>query len=325
MTSTLVFGPLLAPGPAGWWWAFLLGAAAADVVLGDPFGRFHPVCVTGLAVERLETIAGHSGLPQRTAGALAVTGLVLLTCLCIHAVSLIPFFGWIATAYLAYAGLSLGGLLRAGRRVAELLERGETERARREVAGLVSRETEGMDEAAIARSAAESVSENFNDGFTAPFLFLAFFGVAGLWAYKTVSTFDSMWGYTTPRWRELGWFGARADDVLAWIPARISAACLALIGIVTGRRDFPWMEMVRQARRMSSPNAGWPMAAAAWAMNAKMGGPAVYFGRLVEKPTLGPPGGTWTATKLSGLIRLVAAAGSALSLIISLAFLLKSG
>jgi adenosylcobinamide-phosphate synthase len=170
---------------------------------------------------------------------------------------------------------------------------------------LVSRDTAVLDARGVRRALAETVSENFNDGFLAPLFFLVLGGPGLLWAYKAISTMDSMWGYRTAAYRELGWAPARADDVLAWIPARLSALFLAAGGLVLGLK---WRGALAktavQAQEMDSPNAGWPMAAAAWLLGAGMGGPTSYSGTMKPKPWLGPAPGEWTDGKLACLERL---------------------
>ncbi|MCK9241499.1 cobalamin biosynthesis protein, partial [Desulfocurvus sp.] len=133
------------------------------------------------------------------------------------------------------------------------------------------------------------------------------------WAYKAVSTMDSMWGYRTERWRGLGWACARLDDALAFVPSRLAALGIAAVSRAAGGLAVPLAAVRRDAARMASPNAGWPMAAAAWALGAGMGGPAVYFGQPVDKPRLGPGGGAWTPALVRRLIGLLRAAGLAVA------------
>jgi len=178
----------------------------------------------------------------------------------------LPLLGWLFWLYFAYAGLALGGLLHAGRGVAALLRAQDITAARAALAGLVSRDVRTMDEQGLRRTLAETISENLNDAFVAPFLYLVCLGPAGLWAYKTVSTMDSMWGYTTVQWRELGWAAARqwrelgwaaarADDLLAFVPARLSALSLMAAHWLSGHgHRISWSELRRTAAKTDSPN-----------------------------------------------------------------------
>jgi adenosylcobinamide-phosphate synthase len=285
-------------------------AAGLDLLVGDPRRFPHPVRAIGWCYARCDALADRLGRRTRLFGAIAVAavaggsaGLVWMACS-------LPFLGTVFTVYFAYAGLALGSLLAEGRLAARFLIKGDIEAARGAVGGLVSRDVDGLDAPQLWRALAESVAENANDAFVAPFFWLALAGPAGLWAYKAVSTADSMWGYRTPRHEALGWFGARADDVLAYVPARLTAAALWLAARLLGLgRGLDLGAVARDAAKSASPNAGWPMAAAAWLCGATMGGLTRYHGVWLEKPLLGPPGRAWDAKRYGLLSRLVLFAG----------------
>lgn len=288
----------------------LLLAVSLDLVCGDPPRLPHPVRWQGAAYAALDALADRLGRRNRLFGAACVAAVAGASAGAVWLAMRLPVAGWLLGLYFAYAGLALGGLLREGRRAARLLEAGDTEAARSAVAGLVSRDvaTEGPD--GLWRAVAESVAENANDAFVAPLFWLAVGGPAGLWAYKAVSTADSMWGYRTVRHGRLGWFGARADDVLAYVPARLTALGMWLAARLLGMGgNAPFGAIARDARKSASPNAGWPMAAGAWLCNAGMGGQTVYAGILVDKPIMGPSGRRWDAKRFSALRRLVLATG----------------
>jgi adenosylcobinamide-phosphate synthase len=152
----------------------------------------------------------------------------------------------------------------------------------------------------------ETVSENLSDGIVAPLFFLALGGPVAAMVYKAMNTMDSMVGYMNDRYRYFGWFAARADDLANWIPARLSG--LLLVGAAAlMKRDWrrAWTTMRRDARKMKSPNAGYPEAAAAGALHVQLGGVNVYFGQPVEKPTLGDPGDPLTLDVYNSMIRLM--------------------
>jgi adenosylcobinamide-phosphate synthase len=293
-------------------WTWLpLAAFLLDLAFKDPERWPHPVRWIGSVLQRLElTARTQRRLTLRQAGVAAVIALIVLVGLCTLLVTSLPVLGLLAGIYLAYAGLSLAGLLQAAREIADLADSGSVPLARTKLGCLVSRDTSGMGREDIYKSLAESVSENLNDAFVAPFLYLLIGGPVLLWIYKAVSTADSMWGYRTEKWSSLGWFGARLDDVLAFVPARISAGLLILGAALLGH---DWRNALRhtrtQAALMESPNAGWPMAAAAWCLQAPMGGDFVYFGRLKRKPLLGPSHTDWSQAKIRDLLRLVFIAG----------------
>jgi adenosylcobinamide-phosphate synthase len=280
-----------------------------DLLLGDPRGWPHPVRAIGWAYARLDALADRRGWRTRAFGAVAVGAVAAASGGLVWLAGRLPWLGSVLGLYFAYAGLALGDLLGQARRATWFLEKGDVEAARAVVAGLVSRDVAALDAQGLGRALAESVAENANDGFVAPLCFLALGGPALLWVYKAVSTADSMWGYRTPRYARLGAFGARADDVLAYVPARVTAGAMWLAGGLFGILTAGvWGTITRDAQKSASPNAGWPMAAAAWICGGSMGGPATYFGRTVGKPRLGPDHAAWDAGRQRLLRRVVMAA-----------------
>lgn len=292
-----------------------------DLLLGDPQRLPHPVRLIGLWLDRLEPLARRIGLPLRVAGTLCVLLTAGLVYASVDFLCGLKYFGMILLVYFAYAGLALGELLDSARDALELIEdEGSLEEAREAVGMLVSRTTSAMDAPELRKTLAETVSENFCDGFVAPMFYLVLGGPALMWAYKAVSTMDSMWGYRTERFRDFGWAAARADDLLAYLPARLSAGLLLGVGAVMGLNAREALARFRtDAATMDSPNAGWPMAASAWLMQGTMGGPATYFGELKMKPMLGPEGGIWGLEKLEKLFRLVLFSGFAVVLLFQVA------
>lgn len=286
-------------------------AVLMDLAVGDPARMYHPVRALGAILEREETWARRAGvLPLKWWGIVFVLLNALGVWIVVGLLTAIPVLGWLAALYLAYAGLALGQLLRDGRRVARLIDSGELSAARAALSGIVTRDTSAMDEQALRRSLAETMSENVNDGFVAPFFYLIIGGPALLWLFKTVSTMDSMWGYKTERYREFGWAAARADDVLAFLPARMTAFFMLGAGWILSLDVHRAFDNMRpDALKTESPNAGWPMATAAWLLDAWVGGPAVYFGQVKDKPLLGPIDGRWDSGKTVRLFRLVFSTG----------------
>jgi len=290
-------------------------AVGLDLLLGDPAGWPHPVRAIGWCYDRLDALADRLGRRSRLFGAMSVCAVAGAGAALVWGASLLPVLGPLCALYFAYAGLALGSLLAEARRAAHFLDAGDLEAARSVVGGLVSRETGELDAPQLRRALAESVAENANDGFVAPLFWLALAGPAGLWAYKAVSTADSMWGYRTPRHEALGWFGARADDVLAFAPARLTVAGLWLAAKLLGvGRGVKLSAIAGDARKSASPNAGWPMAAAAWLCGGGMGGASRYFGQIVAKPRFGPESGQWDAGRLRLLSRMVLLTGCIVAL-----------
>ncbi len=298
-------------------WAVSLPVLALglDLAFGDPRTLPHPVQAVGWMLDRLERLARRAGASRLT-GALCLGALLSITGLAVWTLIGIPYVGIVFSLYLAWTGLALGSLLRECRLAAAAVAGEDIEAARAAVSMLVSRDLSQADQGELYRALGETLSENFNDGFVAPFFWLVLGGPLGLWLYKAVSTTDSMWCYKTERWRSLGWAGARLDDVLAYVPARLSACMLAvsapLAGVGSGMplRGL-WHNVARDAGQMESPNAGWPMAMAAWLHRRTMGGATWYFGQLKEKPVLGPRpcdagiagARTWDAAGIEALLR----------------------
>lgn len=289
-------------------------ALAVDLVVGDPHSLPHPVCLLGKGAHSIEKLA------RKTPGLMRLKGLAGMLVLALGAggvaygLTALPLVGIVFAAYLAYAGLALGQLLREARGVVRLLEAGNLVQARHALSMLVSRETEHLSEAEVRAGLAETLSENLNDGFVAPFFYLVLGGPALLWAYKAVSTLDSMWGYMTDEYRDFGWAAARTDDLLAWIPARLTAVFMLFVGWCMGWQTHGlWENIKTDAAKSSSPNAGWPMAAGAWLVGAAMGGPAVYFGEVKHKPILGPEERGWDGRAMRRLLSLVLFTGLALA------------
>lgn len=274
----------------------LVAAFALDLVLGDPPAWPHPVRWIGRAVEKTEPFFyGKHTVPtgQRLRGALFwlfhVTGVTICVAALLTAASWVHRgVAALCGVWLAYTTLATRSLYDASKTVADALQAGRLDEARRRLSHIVSRNTEHLDEEGVWRALLETVSENFSDGILAPLFYLALGGPVAAMLYKTVNTLDSMVGYKNDRYRYFGWWAARADDAFNWLPARLSALVLLAAGALCGmdwRRA--WKVVRRDARKTSSPNAGFPEAAAAGLLGVMLGGPAVYFGQPVMKPTLG--------------------------------------
>ena len=156
---------------------------------------------------------------------------------------------------------------------------------RRAVSMIVGRDTAKLDQPAVARAAIESAAENLSDGVIAPALWFLVFGLPGLMVYKITNTADSMIGHRTPRHEAFGWAAARLDDLLNLIPARLTALLIALTHGLTDPRPI-----LRDAPLHRSPNAGWPEAAMAVALNVALSGPRAYHGEMRDYPWVWPEG-----------------------------------
>lgn len=292
----------------------LLGAFALDLILGDPPHWPHPVRWIGRLIEATQRVfykEGDTPGGQRLRGALFWVVNVSAVGLCVATVlrAVFRIHGGLAglfSLWIAYTALATRSLYEESKAVATVLESGRLEEARRFLSRIVSRQTDHLDAEGIWKALLETVSENFSDGIIAPLFYLALGGPLGAMVYKAVNTMDSMVGYKNDRYMHFGWLAARADDVLNWVPARISAGLLLGAGALCGmdwRRG--WAVMRRDARKTASPNAGFPEAAAAGLLGVQLGGPGVYFGRVVEKPTLGDSREPADAVAYRRMIRLL--------------------
>ena len=312
-----------------WWLAPL--ALALDLRFGDPDLPWrHPVCYLGNLLHTLEIPARQfmlaGGTKQepmrgRLSGTIALTILTAVTGLLVWGLVSLPVLGTLMAVYLSWAGLAMGCLLSTGKEVLHRVEFYTEPEARNALSWLVSRETSTMDRPLMRKTLADTLSENLTDAFVAPFFWLLLFGPVGLWCYKAVSTTDSMWGYLTAQWRWLGWAGAKSDDILAFVPARLSIWFVRLVDILSrlyaawNPSERPWTGhwpgvriIAQQAKGMPSPNSGWSMAACAWMCGARMAGPSVYFGVYTHKPWLGPDkanAATWDAPRIETLCNLL--------------------
>ncbi len=186
--------------------------------------------------------------------------------------------------------LALRGLISAGKKVEELLQKGLIESARKELKALVGRDTEFLSEEEIRIAIIESLAENLNDAVIAPLFYLGIGGLLGIVLYKTVNTLDSMVGYKNEKYIKLGWFSAKMDDFFNYVPARIAGILIVfsaflIKGKTSGKRALKIM--LRDGRKHPSPNSGIPESAMAGALGIKVGGPCRYQGILSIKPYIG--------------------------------------
>lgn len=282
-------------------------AVILDLILQDPEHWPHPVRLIGAGLDKCEYWARNQDyLSLQACGVITLAVGILLLGGVVYYLQNIWLLGFFFSVYLAYAGISLGGLISTSRHIINLVQEDDLPQARTKLGELVTRDTSHMDREDIYKTLAESCSENLNDGFVAPFFYLLLGGPVLLWIYKFVSTMDSMWGYKKENWEELGWAGARADDILAWVPARITAGLVIAGAFILGlnwRNALDYTSM--QAEEMQSPNAGYPMAATALSLEGTMGGDAEYFGEQVYKPLLGPYNSEWTDFRIEQLQNLL--------------------
>lgn len=266
--------------------ALLVPALLLDAAFGEPHWLWsrlpHPAVVMGRAVSWLDAKLNR-GDNRKAKGVLALLVLVLGAGLAGAAIASLPDGGLleVLAAAILLAQRSLVDHVRA---VGDALRLSLSD-GRRMVARIVGRDTSGLDEAGVARAAIESAAENLSDGVVAPALAFLVFGLPGLMIYKITNTADSMIGHRTPRHEQFGWAAARFDDLLNWIPARLTAA---LILLAHGR--FDPAPVLRDGPLHRSPNAGWPEAAMAVVLDVALSGPRSYNGVMTAFPWVWPEG-----------------------------------
>lgn len=266
-------------------WALVAGLLL-DRLFGDPSGLPHPVVWFGKAIAYFEKRWNH---PPKA----FVKGMVMTVLL----VSATAFIFYVLMAFLAdiheilagvvavlmvFYGLAGTTLIREGRMVFRQLEKGLDE-GRQQLGLIVGRDTRELSAHEVRTATLETLAENLNDGVVAPMFWFAVAGVPGMMACKMVNTLDSMIGYKNDRYRHFGKFAARLDDVVQFIPARITA----LLMVVSTLSKRGWQFMWKYGPAHNSPNAGWPEAALAGILNARFGGSHLYFGSVVKKPAIG--------------------------------------
>ncbi|NGP17395.1 adenosylcobinamide-phosphate synthase CbiB [Devosia aurantiaca] len=254
----------------------------------------HPVMWFGALIDFFEkrlNIETRSPAQRKLAGVVALA-LVLLAVLIVSVgirtvLSWLPF-GWVVEMLLATSLLAQKELGRAVGAVAQAM-RQSLAAGREAVSHIVGRDPEVLDEAGVARAALETLAESTSDGVVAPWFFLVLFGLPGIALYKAVNTADSMIGHLNARYRDYGWAAARLDDVLNWIPARLTVVLITAACFLTpdASPSSAWATARRDARKHDSPNAGWPEAAFAGALGFKLGGPRAYDGEVVDLPAFG--------------------------------------
>lgn len=277
--------------------AVLLLALLLDLLLGDPQSPYHPVALLGRGIawwERVFYREGYPGWRQRLAGiAFALVNVVSVGAgawLVLWLVRGYPLVHLAVSALLLWSTVAWRSLYRAGLEILALLERGDIAAARRSVGMIVGRDTESLDEAEISRAAVETIAENLSDGVIAPLFWFLVGGVPLACAYRAINTLDSMVGYRNERYLRFGWFSARLDDLVNYIPARLTAFLLVIGALLGGYR---WRDALgvalRDAGKHPSPNSGYPEAAMAGALGIRLGGVNRYGGVESFRPYLGDP------------------------------------
>lgn len=306
----------------------LILAALLDVLIGDPFGMIHPVVGIGKLISLTEKILrkaipmGEAKEADKEAKFKAGVILVIVVCVITTGLSFLiiwvcGFAGWWLQAILAFimcwqmlAGKSLS---QAANGVYKTLKTGTLDDARYAVSMIVGRDTKALDETGIIKATVETVAENTSDGIIAPMMFFLILGIPGMYFYKAVNTMDSMVGYKNDKYRYFGTATAKLDDVLNFVPARVSGVCMILAAYLVGldgkgaKRIF-----LRDRKKHASPNSAQTESVCAGALGVQLAGNATYFGQLYEKPYIGDATRPIEAEDIKRSVRLMYAASGIL-------------
>ena len=273
----------------------IIAGFVLDLIVGDPPWLPHPVRLIGWLIskteKRIRKTCRTSKALRRGAVALLVAVSLITAVLCggiLYGLSRLGQIWWfIGMVYFSYTALATSCLAREAKKVGEALKH-NLEAGRKRLSYIVGRDTAALQEDEIVQATVETVAENTTDGAVSVLLYLFIGGPVFAYFYKAVSTLDSMVGYRDDKYRDIGWASARFDDVLNFIPARISGILMAVAAYLCrldGKSAFAilWRDHANHL----SPNCAWTEAAAAGALGLQLGGPHEYFGKTVVKPTIG--------------------------------------
>ena len=281
--------------------ASMLAGFLMDLLLGDPYWLAHPIRLIGNWISFLEkrllgskTEEKHTTPEQEQRRGMLLVLAVLSSTVFVTAVLLLgayrlhPYLGAVIESIMTYQILATKCLKVESMKVYQELKKGDIAASRKAVSMIVGRDTASLTEEGIAKAAVETVAENTSDGVIAPLFYMFLFGPVGAWVYKAINTMDSMLGYKNDKYRYFGTCAARVDDVVNFIPARLSA------WLMVGAAGILGMDMagaarihLRDRRNHASPNSAQTESACAGALGLQLAGNAYYFGKLYEKPTIG--------------------------------------
>jgi adenosylcobinamide-phosphate synthase len=264
-----------------------------DLLLGDPKRLPHPIRMIGKIISVLLNFYRKIINNEYLVGLLIFLSVNIIIMIIYQVIlKLILFTGGeyfttLFNAIIIFYLLSTKSLYNESMKVYYSLKNNDIIKARKNLSYIVGRETENLDKYEIIRGTTETVAENISDGIIAPMFYIVLFGPLGCLIYKTVNTLDSMIGYKNEEFYYIGYVSAKADDILNFIPARITAGIISLISIFYGRFFETVKIIIRDRKKHSSPNAAYPEAAVAGLLGVQLGGVNKYFGKEVSKPFIG--------------------------------------
>lgn len=265
-----------------------------DLIIGDPQNPIHPIRIIGVLCEKVEKIfrnilKGYLKVAGLFTWIVVVSVVFIFNYLLIKVTyNISPILSMILGAVMIYFCISTKALKVEGLKVVKYVIKDDIEGARKQLSYIVGRDTQSLEKEAILKAVVETVAENMSDGVIAPLFYAGIGGAPLAFLYKAVNTMDSMFGYKNDKYIEFGYFPAKLDDVFNYIPARLSGYFIILVSFILGldyKNSFKIYK--RDKNNHSSPNSAHPEAAVAGALNVQLGGANYYFGKLVEKPTIG--------------------------------------
>ena len=258
--------------------AFALGM---DFVFGDPKNKYHPTAWIGILIAKLTPLAKNQNMYVEKLGGIFVVvitvGVVVTLLLILDAGISLLTTDWVTivvsgvvVVILLKTTIAIHGMEKHAKAVLESLDQNNLDIARTNLSMIVKRNTKNLDKNHIISGVLESISENTVDGITGPLFYFALFGLPGAFAYRVINTVDSMIGYKTDIFKNVGWFGATCDTILNYIPSRLTGLVMIISAAILQNN---WKEsykiMIRDGKKTESPNAGYPMAALAGALETK--------------------------------------------------------
>ncbi|MBS6196244.1 MAG: cobalamin biosynthesis protein CobD [Clostridiales bacterium] len=270
-----------------------------DLLLGDPRWLYHPVRIIGNGISLLEKVL-RKIFPKSKTGERIAGGVLVLLIIAFSAG--IPLgilylaYGWrlwlgfALETFMCYQLLAARSLRDESRKVYDALKTGDLEKSRYAVSMIVGRDTKSLDEAGVTKAAVETVAENTSDGIIAPLFYMMIGGAVLGFAYKAINTMDSMVGYKNDKYRFFGTAAAKLDDVVNYLPARLSGCVMILAAYCVGMNGKHAKKIyLRDRRNHASPNSAQTEAVMAGALEIQLAGDAWYFGKLHKKPFIGDP------------------------------------
>ena len=257
-------------------------ALLLDFLIGDPKTKYHPTAWIGKLIAVLVPFTRNNSPKKELFGGIlivfavvAIVSILLValdfgnSLLTIDIVSLVVSI--VVGSILLKTTIAIRGMQKHALSVVDALEKDDLDSARNHLSMIVKRNTKHLDKNHISSAVLESVSENTVDGITGPLFYYAIFGLPGAFVYRAINTIDSMVGYKTSLFRNIGWFGANCDTILNYIPSRLTGLVMILSALILG---YNWKEsfyiMRRDGKKLESPNAGFPIAALAGALGTKL-------------------------------------------------------